>query len=439
MAHEKAGIKGSPMGIDEDNREFTAADDLRRHAEERLQAKTAELRPPRTEEETRRLVHEFEVYRIELEMQNAELRQSRDELEAALEKYTDLFDFAPLGYFTLDGEGEIRAVNLTGAGLLGVERSRLIGRRLGQFVAAADRPAFTVFLEKVFTRPAKQACEVALLEEGNHQLFVQIEAVATASGQECRAAIIDISVRKQLEGKLDILYADLSAHAAQLEEANIELEAFNFSVSHDLRTPLTAINGYCQVIQQLCGAGLDDNCKEYLREMFEGTLRMSRLIDTLLNFSRVTRVEMRRDKVDLSKMAEDVALRLKMTEPERRVTFRIATGIMADGDQGLLRVVLNNLLGNAWKYTGKREETVIEFGVTAVDGKPACFIRDNGPGFEMEHAGKLFMPFQRLPGTDVDGHGIGLATVERIVKRHGGKVWAEGEPGKGATFFFTLE
>src|SRR6185369_1669210 len=120
MPHEKAGFKGSPMGIDEDNREFTAADELRRHAEERLQAKTAELRPPWTEEETRRLVHEFEVYRIELEMQNAELRQTRDELEAALEKYTELFDFAPLGYFTLDGEGEIRAVNLTGAGLLGV-------------------------------------------------------------------------------------------------------------------------------------------------------------------------------------------------------------------------------------------------------------------------------------------------------------------------------
>jgi signal transduction histidine kinase len=280
---------------------------------------------------------------------------------------------------------------------------------------------------------------VALLKEGNHPLFVQIEAVADASGQECRAALIDISDRRQLEAKLDILHADLADHAAQLEEANIELEAFNHSVSHDLRTPLTAINGYCQIIQELCGAGLDENCKEYIREMFEGTLRMGRLIDTLLDFSRVNRVEIRRDKVDLSKMAEEVALELKLAEPERQVTFRIAGGITADGDRGLLRVVLDNLLGNSWKYTGNREEAVIEFGVTAIDGQPACFIRDNGPGFEMADAGKLFIPFQRLPGTNAKGHGIGLATVERVVRRHGGRVWAEGETGKGATFFFTLE
>jgi PAS domain S-box-containing protein len=427
------------MGNGKDKRELTAAAELRRHAEDRLQAKTAELQPPRTEVETLRLVHELEVHRIELEVQNAELRRSRDELEATLEKYSDLYDFAPLGYVTLDGAGSVRAVNLTGAGLLGVERSRLIGRRFEQFVAAADRPAFTAFLGKVLTSQAREACEVALLKEGNHPLFVQIEAVAAPSGEECRAALIDISDRRQLEENLNILHADLADHAAQLEEANIELEAFNYSVSHDLRTPLAAINGYSQVIQELCGAVLDEQCKEYVREMYEGTLRMGRLIDTLLDFSRVTRVEIRRDKVDLSKMAEEVALELKLAEPERRVTFRIAAGITADGDKNLLRVVLDNLIGNAWKYTGKREETVIEFGVTAVDGRPACFIRDNGPGFEMADAGKLFMPFQRLPGNDVEGHGIGLATVERVVKRHGGRVWAKGERGKGATFFFTLE
>jgi len=427
------------MEIDKDKARLTEDAELRRQAEERLPAKTVEWQPPRTEEETQRLVHEFEVHKIELEMQNAELRRARDELEAALEKYTDLYDFAPLGYFTLDGEGGVRAVNLTGAGLLGVERSRLIGRRFGQFVATADRLVFTDFLGKVFTSSAKEACEVALLKEGNHPLFVQIEAVADSSGQECRAALIDISGRKRLEEKLAIMHTDLAAHAARLEEANIELEAFNYSVSHDLRTPLTAINGYCQVIQQLCGAGLDEQCRDYLREMYEGTLRMGRLIDTLLDFSRVTRVEIHRDKVDLSRIAEEVALGLKLTEPERRVTFRVAAEITAEGDKSLLRVALNNLIGNAWKYAGKGEETVIEFGESAVDGRPACFVRDNGPGFDMAHAEKLFMPFQRLPGTDVDGHGIGLATVERIVRRHGGRVWAESEPGKGAAFFFTLE
>jgi signal transduction histidine kinase len=165
---------------------------------------------------------------------------------------------------------------------------------------------------------------------------------------------------------------------------------------------------------------------------------MDRLIDTLLDFSRVTRVEMHRKSVDLSAMANAVATELKLAEPENQSTFRIATGIAAEGDPDLLRVVLDNLIGNAWKYAGSREGAVIEFGVTEVDGKPACFVRDNGPGFDMARADKLFLPFQRLAGTDVAGHGIGLATVEKIVRRHGGRVWAESKPGEGATFFFTF-
>jgi light-regulated signal transduction histidine kinase (bacteriophytochrome) len=268
---------------------------------------------------------------------------------------------------------------------------------------------------------------------------VQIEAVATASRQECYVAVIDITERRQLEEKVEILNSELAKHVAELEAANIELEAFNYSVSHDLRNPLTAINSYCQVVEELCGNKLDDRCREYIREMYEGTLRMNRLIDTLLDFSRITRVEIRHDKVDLSKMAEDVVTGLKVTEPERRVTFRIAEGIVADGDAGLLRVVLDNLIGNAWKYSGSQEEAVIEFGVADIDGRPACFVRDNGPGIDMAYAEKLFLPFQRLPGTnEFRGHGIGLATVERIIKRHGGKVWAEGEPGRGACFYFAL-
>jgi PAS domain S-box-containing protein len=427
------------MGIDNDKNPSTAAAELRRHAEERLQAKSAETQPPRTEEETQRVVHELEVHQIELEMQNAELRQARDELEALLEKYTDLYDFAPVGFFTLDRNGAIGAVNLSGASLLGVERAQLVGRRFGLFVAIEIRPAFTAFLEKVFASPAKETCEVALLKGGKHPLFVQIEAVAAVSGQECRVAVIDISVRRQLEENLEILHTDLAARAAELDAANIGLEAFNYTVSHDLRKPLTLINGYCQVVQELCGNRLDEQCRGYLREMYGGTLRMNRLIDTLLGFARITRIEMRHKKVDLSKMAEEVALGLKVSEPERRVTFKIAAGIVVLGDAGLLRVVLDNLIGNAWKYSGKREETVIEFGVTEVAGKPACFVRDNGPGFDMAYAEKLFIPFQRLPGTNVEGHGIGLATVDRIVRRHGGRVWAESKPGEGATFCFTLE
>ncbi len=225
----------------------------------------------------------------------------------------------------------------------------------------------------------------------------------------------------------------------ELDVANRELEAFNYTVAHDLRKPLTVINGYCQAIRELCGDKLEVKCKEYLQEIYDGTWRMNQLIDALLNFSRVGQVELRREKVDLSAMAHEVAAELELAEPGRRVTFLIPDGVGTDGDAALLRMVLDNLLGNAWKYTGVREKAVIEFGKTEANGKPVYFVRDNGVGFDNADADKLFMAFQRLPGTEeYRGFGIGLATVERIIRRHGGNVWAEGETGKGATFYFAL-
>jgi light-regulated signal transduction histidine kinase (bacteriophytochrome) len=356
-----------------------------------------------------------------------------------LGNYTDLYDFAPVGYLTLSQSGEIRAANLTAAALLEMEHSRILGRNFSLFVAKEGEPLFAAFLAKVFSSQCKESCEVTLTTAGSAPLFVQIEAVVTVSGLECRAVLIDISGRRQMEEKLGILRTDLDTHAAELSAANIELEAFNYTVSHDLRRPLTVINGYCQVLRDLCRNQLDAECLRYIHEMYEGSLQMNRLIDTLLKFSCVTRVAMSHEKVNLSKIAEDVATGLKADEPERLVTVQVAPGVVAAGDAGLLWALLDNLIGNAWKFSGSQEGAVIEFGVAEREGKPVYFVRDNGPGFEMALADKLFVPFQRLPGTDVEGHGIGLATVERIVKRHGGRVWAESEPGRGATFFFTLE
>lgn len=244
--------------------------------------------------------------------------------------------------------------------------------------------------------------------------------------------MIDRTEQKIAEDALRQAHAELAA-------ANIELEAFNCTVSHDLRRPLSVIHGYCQLVLQLSRDKLDAQSMEYIREIYEGTLRMNRLIAALLNFSRINNVELRRKTVDLSAMAKEVAAEYKMVEPGRRVTFRIAEGISAVGDATLLRIVLDNIIGNAWKHSAKREETVIEFNATEANGKQVCFIQDNGPGFDMAIAGKLFVPFQRLPGTDVEGHGIGLATVQRIIHRHGGRIWAESEPGKGARFLFSLD
>ena len=251
--------------------------------------------------------------------------------------------------------------------------------------------------------------------------------------------VMDITERKRAEEEIERLNASLAARAADLEDANRELEAFNYTVAHDLCNPLNVISSYCQVFMELCGDKLDENCMRYIQETYDGTLRMNRLIEALLNFSRLAHTEVKRDWVDLSSMARKIAEELKLAGPERRVIFRISDGIGAYGDANLLQVVLTNLLGNAWKYTRMREEAIIEFGVTEIKGKPAYFVRDNGDGFNKEEVHKIFAPFQRLSGAkESKGFGIGLATVERIIRRHGGRVSAEGEPGKGATFYFTL-
>lgn len=223
----------------------------------------------------------------------------------------------------------------------------------------------------------------------------------------------------------------------QLKAVNSELESFSFTVSHDLRSPLNVIGLYCQVIMEIgCG---DEQSREYVKGILDQVDRMNQLITTLLNFSRLSRGEMNRTKVDLSVMAREIAAHLSMKQPERAVSFSIEDGIVVDGDTKLLRVVLENLLGNAWKYTGREAEALIEFGKRESGKEPAYFVRDNGTGFNMSEAGKLFNPFRRLHDKeDFEGTGVGLATVRKIVERHGGKVWAEGEVGKGAVFYFTL-
>jgi len=283
---------------------------------------------------------------------------------------------------------------------------------------------------------------ISLLNDKERWVAARGRMIHDEAGRAVRfiGTTLDISERKQAEEKIEELNTNLAASAAELVLANKELEAFNYTVAHDLRKPLTVVNGYCQALKEICGNQLDVQCKEYLQAAYNGTLRMNRLIDALLKFSHLAHAELRREPVDLSAMARLVAAELKSAIPERRVSFQIADGVGADGDAALLRVVLDNLLGNAWKYTGKREEAVIEFGLTEIDGKTACFVRDNGKGFDIVDAEKLFLPFQRLPdATEFEGFGIGLATVERIISRHGGRIWAEGEPDKGATFYFTLQ
>ncbi len=242
------------------------------------------------------------------------------------------------------------------------------------------------------------------------------EARAARELAEARAALVD-----ELEGK------------------NQELEAFSYSVSHDLRAPLRSIDGFSRILQEEHGEHLGEQGMRLLDRVRASTQRMCELIEDLLQLSRVGRTDLDRRPLDLSALARSVVARLRDKEPERAVTVVIEDGLRADADRGLMRAVLENLLGNAWKFTARTESPTIELGRRDVDGQPGFFVRDDGDGFDMRYADKLFRPFQRLHTDDeFPGTGIGLATVRRIIERHGGTVRAESAPGAGATFSFTI-
>lgn len=243
----------------------------------------------------------------------------------------------------------------------------------------------------------------------------------------------EIAERKHAEEALQ--------HAkAATDAANRELEAFSYSVAHDLRAPLRSIDGFSQALLEDCADQINGEGKTYLGHVRESAQQMAQLIDDLLTLSRVSRSEILRSRVDLASIAREVATRLQREQPHRAVELVIPADVLAVGDPRLLGVVLENLLGNAWKFTSKRTQARVEFGHRTEPGRSAYFVRDNGAGFDMAYAEKLFGVFQRLhSASEFEGTGIGLATVQRIIQRHGGRVWAEGEVDRGATFYFTLE
>ena len=372
-----------------------------------------------------------------------ERKRAEEALRFSEARYRALHHDNPTMIFTLDTGWTILSVNPFGASQLGYTTGELEGQSVLKVFHEDDRLPLTEQLRRCLQSPDQvHRWQFRKIRKDGSLLWVEESAQAVHDLNGALNILVvcqDVTERKRMEEEIERLNTDLAARAVELEAANRELEAFNYTVAHDLRKPLAVVNGYCQTIRELCGDMLDERCKEYLQETYDGTWRMNRLIDTLLNFSRMAHVELRRETVDLCKLAQEVAAELRHVEPERRVTLRIAAGVFVDGDTNLLRVVLDNLLGNAWKYTGMRKEAIIEFGAMEIDGQQACFVRDNGTGFDMADADKLFTPFRRLPGVEASsGFGVGLATVERIILRHGGRIWAEGEPGKGATFYFTL-
>ena len=279
--------------------------------------------------------------------------------------------------------------------------------------------------------------------DGGERWVTTLRSDLTYRGRDAvQVLFADVTTRRHAEDELRRLNAELEARVhertAALEASAEQLEAFSYSVSHDLRAPLRAIDGFSQAVLEDYGALLPDAGVGYLRRVRAGAQRMAELIDRLLTLSGALRGELRRERLDLGVLAREVAVELSGAEPDRTVAFRAADGLVVDADAVLLRAALVNLLGNAWKFTRRRAQARVELGRCDA-AQPTFYVRDNGVGFAMPDPAKLFRPFQRLhPAEEFEGHGIGLATVQRIVQRHGGRVWADSVPGQGATFYFTL-
>jgi PAS domain S-box-containing protein len=446
---ESKAVQGNPenrgggvvMRIDTDN-SMSAGDELRRAAEECLRANKVNSNPPRTKEATQRLVHELEVHQIELEMQNAELLQARDDVETALNRYSDLYDFAPVGYFTLDNNRNICSVNLAAASLIGGVRSKLIGRRFELFITSPDRPVFTEFLLAVLASQIKASCEVALLNEAGHPVLVQIEAMATASGQEIRLVMIDITKRRQSEDELAVKRQELVELNNSLEERisrdvadlrqkdqmlilqdrRAAMGEMISNIAHQWRQPLNALGLYMQGLSMIYGS------PEFNKEFLENSvcksmkliMHMSRTIDDFRNFFNSDK-----EKVTFS-VNQEIGRTLSLIR-ESFLDQKVHIDLLMDGNPVVngfpneYTQVIMNILINA------RDELVLHNVDNAVisihsfteKGSSVVTITDNARGISNGIIDKLFDPYFTTKGPD-NGTGIGLFMSKAIIEKNMG-------------------
>ena len=374
---------------------------------------------------------------------NRRVRKQNDfirKLSLAVEQSTNMIIIA-------NSRGTVEYVNPMFTKITGYQSDEVTGQNLRVLLVGSPSLDSYEMLWGAITRGLSWSGEFVNRTKGGGFFPTEVSISPLANEEHAGTGFVvvmqDISERKRAEESIRRLNGDLEQRVrertAELENSNRELETFCYSVSHDLRAPLRSICGFSHILHEDHSENLDAAGKAYLNRVSRAAVTMGQLIDDLLNLSRVTRGPLRCETVDLSSLACGIVQTLAEQEPLRRVEVVVPQGIKAECDPHLIRMVLNNLLENAWKYTGREPAPVIEFGNCRLNGKPTYFVRDNGVGFEAAHASQLFRPFHRLHGAgEFAGHGIGLATVQRIVARHGGKVWAEGEPGKGARFSFTL-
>jgi PAS domain S-box-containing protein len=415
---------------------------LRKDAEANLREKGTDFPAPLPPDPAK-LIHELQVAQIELQMQNDELRRAHLEIEASRDRFVDLYDFAPVGHLTLDLRGLIVEVNLTGAELLGETRVALIKTTFHRFIEQDCRPEFHLFCRRLFQSGVRQSCELKLVKKDGTPFHARLEAIAgshaVGTPMQYRMSLSDITHCKRAEEEITKLNKALTDRAAELEVTNRELDAFSYSVAHDLRSPLSRIRRLAQIVLEDFGAGMAAEAKDYLQRVVEGSGRMEELTECLLNLSRLGRKLVVTRRTPLNPLVEEVLNQLKTETESRTICWEIGRLPEVNCDPKLMKIVFANLLSNAVKYTRTRDRAVIRVDKDSRAGRPVVLIRDNGVGFDMKYVERLFGVFQRLHREEeFEGTGVGLATVRRIIHKHGGRVWAEAEPDKGATFYFTF-
>ncbi len=380
------------------------------------------------------------------------IKQAFDALKQSEDRVRLLMDSTAEAIYGMDRNGQCTFVNPACLQFLGYKHQNdLVGKKLHNLIhhTYPDGHPYPIESCPIYKAAHSGQCihmdnEVLWRQDGSsfpaeywsHPIRKDNELIGAV------VTFIDISERKHAEDELkkhrDHLEELVAERTSELTRINSELEAFSYSVSHDLRAPLRAIDGFSQALQEDYSEQIDDTGNNYLQRICAGVQHMGELIDDLLSLSRVSRIEMNRTNVNLSLLAEKSICKLHEGDPQRKLEVNIADNIQAQGDIHLLEIVFDNLLANAWKYTSKKPSASIEFGMTKKENKEIYYVKDNGAGFDMQYAGKLFGAFQRLHGNEFEGTGIGLATVSRIIHRHGGKVWAAAKLNQGATFYFTL-
>jgi PAS domain S-box-containing protein len=386
------------------------------------------------------------LVRLEIATDISERKRVEHALHLERDRAQQYLDLAEVMLVALDPRARVTLINRKGCEILGYGEEELLGQDWFDLILPGElgrsmRPVFdramagelepaTAFEHEVHVKGGGRrtvAWHNALL----HDLEGRVVGVLSCGE--------DVTEQREAEAALHVAYREMeqrvAARTAELAEANRELEAFSYTVSHDLRAPLRTVMGFSEALAEELGEALPAGARDHLGRIQAAGARMSQLIDDLLVLSRLTRAELHPGRVDLSALAGEVIAELRGADPGRRVDMDIQADLWAHGDRILLRAVLENLLGNAWKYTARRESAHIALG--REDG--AFYVRDDGAGFDMRYVARLFKPFQRLHGADeYEGTGIGLATVQRVIARHGGRVWAQGRVGEGATFYFTL-